>query len=86
MSQSEPERATVSQSEPEREPERARERDRAESRQGVNVLFCFQSESGWSAILNSNPELKAIVAACEKYIPFLLIILVRAGRLSSDED
>ena len=61
-------------------------RDRAESPQGVNVLFCFQSESGWSAILNSNPELKAIVAACEKYIPFLLIILVRAGQLSSDGD
>ena len=23
-------------------------------------------DSGWSAILNSNPELKAVVSACEK--------------------
>lgn len=35
-------------------------------------------ESGWAAILNSNPELKAIVSACEKYIPFVLIILVKS--------
>ena len=40
--------------------------------------FCFQPESGWSAILNSNPELKAIVTACERYIPFVLIILVKS--------
>jgi len=35
-------------------------------------------ENGWSAILNSNPELRSIVSACEKYIPFLLIILVKS--------
>ena len=40
--------------------------------------FCLQPESGWSAILNSNPELKAIVTACERYIPFVLIILVKS--------
>jgi len=37
-----------------------------------------ESENGWSAILNSNPELRAVVSACEKYIPFLLIILVKS--------
>merc|ERR1719322_1411215 len=36
------------------------------------------NDNGWSAILNSNPELKAIVSACEKYIPFLLIIMVKS--------
>ena len=37
-----------------------------------------ENDNGWSAILNSNPELKAVVSACEKYIPFLLIILVKS--------
>eukprot|EP00092_Neocalanus_flemingeri_P069039 GFUD01084508.1.p1 GENE.GFUD01084508.1~~GFUD01084508.1.p1 ORF type:complete len:474 (-),score=124.98 GFUD01084508.1:140-1561(-) len=37
-----------------------------------------EPENGWSAILNSNPELRAVVSACEKYIPFLLIILVKS--------
>lgn len=37
-----------------------------------------ESENGWSAILNSNPELRSVVSACEKYIPFLLIILVKS--------
>jgi len=37
-----------------------------------------EGENGWSAILNSNPEIKAVVSACEKYIPFLLIILVKS--------
>ena len=37
-----------------------------------------ESDNGWSAILNSNPELKAVVSACEKYIPFLIIILVKS--------
>merc|ERR1719391_1035790 len=37
-----------------------------------------EAENGWSAILNSNPEIKAVVSACEKYIPFLLIILVKS--------
>ena len=41
-------------------------------------ICIFQPESGWTAILNSNPELKAIVSACEKYIPFVLIILVKS--------
>ena len=36
------------------------------------------NDNGWSAILNSNPELKAVVSACEKYIPFLLIIMVKS--------
>ena len=42
------------------------------------TIYLFQPESGWAAILNSNPELKAIVSACEKYIPFVLIILVKS--------
>ena len=25
-----------------------------------------EQESGWSAILNTNPELRAVVSACEK--------------------
>jgi len=37
-----------------------------------------EPENGWSAILNSNPELRAVVSACEKYIPFLLIILIKS--------
>jgi len=37
-----------------------------------------ENDNGWSAILNSNPELKAVVSACEKYIPFLLIIMVKS--------
>ena len=37
-----------------------------------------ENDNGWSAILNSNPELKAVVSACEKYIPFLIIILVKS--------
>jgi len=37
-----------------------------------------EQETGWSAILSTNPELRAVVSACEKYIPFLLIILVKS--------
>jgi len=35
-------------------------------------------ETGWSQLLNSNPELRAVVSACERYIPFLLIILTKS--------
>jgi len=37
-----------------------------------------EGESALSAILNTNPELRTVVSACEKYIPFLLIILVKS--------
>merc|ERR1719319_831513 len=37
-----------------------------------------QSESGWSAILASNPELRAVVSAGERYIPFILIVGVKS--------
>ena len=30
-----------------------------------------EPESGWSQILNSNPELKAIVNACERYYYYM---------------
>jgi len=36
------------------------------------------SESGWSQILNSNPELRTVVNACERYIPFCFLILVKS--------
>lgn len=38
----------------------------------------LESDNGWSTLLNSNPELKAVVSACEKYIPFLLIVMVKS--------
>ena len=38
----------------------------------------LEADNGWSALLNSNPELKAVVTACEKYIPFLLIVMVKS--------
>ena len=34
--------------------------------------------SGWSQILNSNPELRAVVNACERYIPFCFLILIKS--------
>jgi uncharacterized membrane protein YecN with MAPEG domain len=37
-----------------------------------------QSESGWSAILASNPELRSVVSAGERYIPFILIVCVKS--------
>jgi len=37
-----------------------------------------EPESGWSQILNSNPELKAIVNACERYIPFCILVFIKS--------
>jgi len=37
-----------------------------------------ESESGWSQILNSNPELRAVVNACERYIPFCFLVLIKS--------
>ena len=34
----------------------------------VAYISIFQPENGWSAILNSNPELRAVVSACEKFV------------------
>ena len=35
-------------------------------------------ESGWSAILASNPELRSVVSAAERYIPFVLIVCIKS--------
>merc|ERR550519_44411 len=37
-----------------------------------------QVESGWSAILASNPELRSVVSAAERYIPFVLIVCIKS--------
>jgi len=37
-----------------------------------------EPESGWAQILNSNPELKAIVNACERYIPFCILVFIKS--------
>jgi hypothetical protein len=37
-----------------------------------------EQESGWAQILNSNPELKAIVNACERYIPFCILVFIKS--------
>jgi len=37
-----------------------------------------EPESGWSQLLNSNPELRAVVNACEQYIPFCVLVFVKS--------
>ncbi|XP_023347262.1 RING finger and transmembrane domain-containing protein 2 isoform X2 [Eurytemora carolleeae] len=37
-----------------------------------------QEESSWSQILNSNPELRTVASACERYIPFCFLVLIKS--------
>lgn len=60
------------------QPQQQQQQPDAEQGHGAGQQQQAEPESGWSAILNSNPELRSVVSACEKYIPFLLIILVKS--------